>query len=270
MAKLGSPVTNKYMLGSVELRVGPLSLAGKLTQQHSVGLVDSVSVEVAQESVDLESGFPKTLLDTAVSKQTSSLTATLREYSRRNLGILLGEGVLAAATEVSTTVPGAVAAAATSLPVVDGSGVSAGDVVVVYPFARPEEVSVCRVESVAANTLTLDAGTPMVHAVDGSSETVNVYVSHATAIGAVTETNYFSVQIITLDRAKGKPIGMNFWKAAVSSGMNVTMGSDDFSSTDLGLKFLEPTITEYGVGQPLEHLANIIPGYPVGMQFQGV
>jgi hypothetical protein len=32
---LGTPKTQKYKIGTAEVRVGPLSLAGKLTQSHS-------------------------------------------------------------------------------------------------------------------------------------------------------------------------------------------------------------------------------------------
>ena len=269
MAKLGTPVTNDFMVGTAELRLGPLNMANKLTQAHSVGLIDTVTMEVSQESVELKAGFPKALIDTAVSEQVSSLTATLREYSRRNLGVLLGEGILASATAVETTVPGTASAGDTSLTVTSAASISASDVVVVYPKARPEEISVCRVDSIATDTLTFDAGTPLLHNVDGGADEVNVYVSHATPIGAVSETNYFSAQVVTLDRSKGKPIGFNFWKAAVSSGMNLQLGSDDFASTDLSISFLEPTISEYSAGQPLEHLAQIIPMYPTGMVFKG-
>ena len=97
--KLGSPRTTKFSIGTAELRIGPLSSAMKLKQENSVGLIDNATVEVSQESVDLTGGFPKVLVDTAVVSQESSITATLREFSRRNIQVLLGEGVVPIASE---------------------------------------------------------------------------------------------------------------------------------------------------------------------------
>ncbi|MCK5431167.1 MAG: hypothetical protein KAJ03_00410, partial [Gammaproteobacteria bacterium] len=94
MAKLGSPSTQKYSIGTAEVRLGPQTSAMLLNQaSHSIGVLDSVTVEVAQESVDLLGGFPQTILDTAIINQTASVTATFREYSRRNIRTVLGESL---------------------------------------------------------------------------------------------------------------------------------------------------------------------------------
>lgn len=92
---LGSAKTRQFNLGTSELRVAPLTSAGRLLPAHSVGLVDSTTVNVAQEAARLEGGFPRKLIDTAVISQTASVTAQLREVSRRNLQVLLGQGVSA-------------------------------------------------------------------------------------------------------------------------------------------------------------------------------
>ena len=72
---LGSPITNKFNIGTAELRVGPMSSANKLLEAHSVGLIDSVSLNVDQEAAQLEGGFPRKLVDTAIIRQSSSITA---------------------------------------------------------------------------------------------------------------------------------------------------------------------------------------------------
>ena len=105
MAKLGAPVTSKFPIGTAELRVGPLTKAGRLTQANSVGLVDQATVEVTQNSVDLKGGFPQLLIDTAIIDQEATISATLRESSRRNIKIMLGEGLDASApTDVSSLI----------------------------------------------------------------------------------------------------------------------------------------------------------------------
>jgi hypothetical protein len=229
-----------------------------------------VTVEVAQESLDLEGGFPKVAVDTAVIKQTSSLTATLREYSRRNLQLMLGEGVSGSEpADFATTLASDAAAAAVSITLDTGAGASVdeGQLLVLYTVGSPEKISVVRVSAITGDVLTLDDGTPLMHAYTVAGTVV--YAAHPVAIGAITQTNYFAVQVLQTERATGRPIGYNFWKAAISSGMNDGSNADDFASTELGLKLLVPAAAEYDTGGDLEHLANIIPTHPTGLYFGG-
>jgi hypothetical protein len=94
MAILGGAVTNKFVIGNFELRVGPQNMAGKLTSAHSVGVIDRFAVRSQQQSADLMGLFPQELIDTDVVSQTTQLTATLREFSPRNMNILLGNGLV--------------------------------------------------------------------------------------------------------------------------------------------------------------------------------
>ena len=270
MANLGSAKTTRFSIGTAEVRIGRLQDANKLTQAHSIGVLDNVTVEVAQESTNLEAGFPKQILDSAVISQNASMTATPREYSRRNLQIMLGEGVASVQpTDVATAITTSISSGSTSVAVTDASSMTAGDLVVIYCQERPEEVSICRILSISTNTLTLDAGTPTLMAHDGTADTIKVYVANQVAIGNIAETNYMSVQILQLARGSSRPIGFNFWKASVSQGMSLGMGGDDFASTDLGIQFLQPAAAEYGVGQPLVHLNNVIPSNSTGFYFAG-
>ena len=162
MAKLGSPISKKFSIGTAELRIGPLSSANKLLQANSIGLVDNVTLEVAQESVDLLGGFPRVQVDTALVSQTASVTATLREYSRKNFSIMLGLGVPSVATDVATTASATGSAGGTSLTVTSATGLAEGDVIVVYKATQPELVQVLKCGSLASNVITLDADTPLV------------------------------------------------------------------------------------------------------------
>lgn len=271
MAKLGSPVTNKFSIGTAEVRVGPLSSANKLTQAHSIGLVDNATVEVTQNSVDLLGGFPQTIVDTAIVSQETRLTATLREYSKRNLAVMMGAGISSYVADVASLVVTSVALGGVSFDVTatEGANFSAGDIVSIYPAGRPEELTIALVDGVVTDTVTLDANTPTLFAYDGTAETIHIFKSQPTAIGAVTSTNYFSVQMIQQDREFGRPVAFNFWKGAIGAGMTLSSNATDFASTELNVKLLQPAATEYGVGGDLAHLADIIPTYPVGMYAAG-
>ena len=274
--KLGSPRTTKFSIGTAELRIGPLSSANKLKQEHSVGLIDNATVEVSQESVDLLGGFPKVLVDTAVVSQESSITATLREYSRRNLQVMLGEGVVATTSEpadVSTTLDASLSATGTVVPVLATAGFSIGDLVVIYGVADTgkAEVSICKVTSVQTDvSLTMVSETPTLH--DYTSGDV-VYLANQVAVGNIVETNYFSCQLLQVERNTARPIGFNFWKGAIGGGMTFATNAEDFASTELSIKLLQPAATEYAAGgspaNPLEHLVDIIPSNPTGMYFGG-
>jgi len=244
-----------------------------LTQAHSVGLIDNATVDVSQESVDLLGGFPKVLVDTAVVSQESSITATLREYSRRNLKLLLAEGVgdiTAEPADVSTTIDtGTITAGSTALTVVSETGFAQGDVAVIFGAtdATLAEVTVGRVESVAAQTITLDADTPTLH--DYAVGSV-VYLANHVAIGAITQTQYFSATIYQVERSSGRPIGFNFWKGSIGAGMTFSTNAEDFASTELNVKLLQPAATEYATApDPLYHLRDLIPTNPTGMYFGG-
>lgn len=271
MSKLGSPKTTKYSIGTAEVRIGPLSLANKLTQAHSIGLLDTVTVEITQESVDLMGGFPQVPVDTAVISQTSAVTATLREYSQRNLKVMMGEAVGDFVADVNSLIVTTELAGSIDFDVTAGQGskFATGDMVVIYPDSRAEEVSVVRVLSVSVDTVTLDAGTPLLFDYDGTGDTINIFKAAEVAVGAIEETNYFAVEVIQLQRGTGRPVGFNFWKGAISTGMSMGNNATDFASTDLAIKLLEPASIEYGAGADLEHLANIIPSNPIGMYFGG-
>lgn len=264
MAKLGSPVSKKFSIGTAELRVGPMSEAGKLQQARSIGLIDNVTVEVSQTSVDLMGGFPKQIVDTAITEQAGNVTATLREYSRNNLGIMLGLGAQTAVTDVATTTTAQVTTPWTTVPVTSAAGITIGDLIVVYPSGQPELLAVTQVTGIATNDLTVDPPLPA-----NMPSGALVFVARQLAIGNIQTTSYFSVSVIQQERATGRPVGFHFWKAAVGSGMTYGTNADDFASTEMNLKILQPAIEEYGVGGDLAHLDAIIPTHPTGIAIFG-
>ena len=258
---LGSPVSNKFQIGTAELRLGPLTSAMKLLQTHSVGLVDSVSVTIGQESVDLEGGFPKQLMDSAIVRQTAEVSAVLREYSRRNLKVAVGDGITTAVTDVATTVSTNASSSATSLIVTSATSMSAADLLVAYKPGAPENVQILRIQSIATNTLTLDSDTPLLFDLAVGDP---VFIAKQVAIGAVSQTNYMAAMVVQKENSTGRPITWNFWKASISGNLEYATNADDFASTTMTLKCLQPAASEYGVGANLAHLSDIIPSHPIG------
>jgi hypothetical protein len=267
MATLGSPVSDNFSIGVAEVRLGTMQNAGKLTQANSIGLVDEATVSIAQESVDLEGGFPRKLVASAVTRQTGTVSATFREYSRRNMDIILGNGIPEAVTSVATTVTADALITATSLTVADEAGFAPGDVVAVYQDGRPESVSVVKLTAVSADTLTFPANS-LAQAYATAGGVINVYKANPVKLGAVSRINYFSATLVQLG-SSGKPTVWNFWKCSIGGNMDYATSAEDFASSTMELKVLEPSATDYGVGGPLVHAAAMIADHPMGMAILG-
>jgi hypothetical protein len=266
MAKLGSAQTSAFAIGTAELRLGPMTSAGKLPQSMSVGLIDEATVSVAQESVELEGGFPRKLVASAIVKQTGTVSATLREMSRRNINIMLGNGIPAAVTDVATTITADVLVGATTVVTADSAGFTVGDVVVIYQEGKPESVSVVKLTgtdsvdpdglSFAINSLTVGY--------EVANGTIHVYKANSIALGNVTQVNYFAATLIQ-QGATGKPVVWTAWKCAISGDMSYATNATDYASFGLELKLLEPSAEDYTeVGSPLYHVAAQIASNPMG------
>lgn len=263
ITSIGRPKTTKYRIGPSEARVGPLSEAMRLTRAHSVGMIDSASFNRTTTSADLMYGLPQVEVDTQVVTTSNTGTITLREFSSRNMRLMLGNGVQSYSTKYDTTVATAAAADGTSLEVVDASGFAQGDIIVIVPDGNVDNVTVTRVASIATNTITLDSGLGLLTAVSIGDL---VYKSAVTSVG-VSSNEYFSVSFLTVDR-EGNPTGYHFWKATLSGDATDSMGGTEFGSNELTLKFLQPAESEYTSGGDLEHVAELIQQHPIGFNFQ--
>jgi len=270
MAKIGDALTPRFMISPAEVRISTLANANKLTSAHSIGLLTSATVNFAVESVDLEGGLPRVLHDTAITAQPGTVSAEMREYSRRNIELLMGYTPTATVTEIRTTLTANATAAATTLTVADETGFVAGDLIGIYPATAQNvaDISYCLVLSTAANTLNLETDTPILHDYDGTTNNAIIFRVTPVAVGNVTQTNYFSMQVLGL-RRDGTPMGFQFWKCALSSGLEMAYSADDFGTTPGEFKVLQPTAAEYGTGGDLEHVAALIANYPLGMYMGG-
>jgi len=183
---------------------------------------------------------------------------------------MLGEGIDASPpSDVSSLVVTAVLVDGTSLDVTaaDGSNFTVGDLVVIYPEGQPENVSIDQITAISTDTITVENGLAV--AVDGTADTVNIYVANQVAIGGVTNTKYFACSLVQTENSSGRPIGYDFWKASSAGSMSYSTNATDFGSLDMELKILAPAIAEYQSGGDLFHLAAIIPAHPSGFYYGG-
>jgi len=267
---IGSAVTNKFHIGSAEVRIGALAEANQLTPAHSVGLLQSAVVNFNQESVDLEGGLPKTLIDTVITKTNVTVTAQAYEYSRKNIRVMVNEGTEAAGsvTAYESTLTAQATPASNSLTFTTMTVTpQIGDMVVCYPAGEPEKISILRVTGGTTGSVSFDpTKTPLLFTLPIGSV---VYKANQIGLGNTTKTNYFSLDVVGLEHSTERPTGFKFWKCAISGGMEYSYSNDNFAVTPLTFKVLQPSAADYSAGGNLAHLADVIPGHPLGMQWAG-
>lgn len=272
---IGTPVSNKFQIGNAEIRLGPMTLANKLRQEHSMGLLQSATVTFSQESVDLEGGLPKTLIDTVITKTNVTVSAQAYEYSRKNIRTYINLGaesgsVSEYAGSVTTAYTAGTTATETIVTDIDPALITVGDMLVFYEQSSPEKVSVVQVTAKSGTTsatVTIDGTkTPVLFNLPVGAK---VYKANQLGLGASSATNYFSMDVVGVDHNSGKPMGFHFWKVAISGGMEFSFSNDNFSVVPVTFKVLQPSATEFASGGSLVHLAGIIPTHPYGFYFSG-
>jgi hypothetical protein len=274
MAQLSSPISNEFRIGVSELRLGPLSEAGRLAQARSVGVIDDVVINFASTSVDLKAQFPQVIAATAVTEQTGAITGGLREYSRRNINLMLGNPIVADPVESRTTLvkTADIAANATSFSVASATAFAADDVVMIYPDGQPENVTVSQIASIAAAVVTLKTGMGTVVAYPALADNTRDYImvkAHAVAAGAVTKTNYFSAMILGTKPSNGAPVVWSVWKVANTGSFEQSNNATDWASMPMELKIVSPTASDTKVGGGLATMAPLINLFPMGALFAG-
>ena len=347
MANIGAAKSRKFAIGTSELRIGPLNMAGRLTQDYTVGLIDTAVLSVEQTVVDLKGGFPQTIMDSAVTDQSAQITATCREFSRRNLGIMLNQGLAYVsdddANDAKTTLAAAVAPITATAASVSGGTVtvtfasqtaapySVGETITLAGFTpsnyngtfvvtacdtttvavtnasasgsvtvqgtvsgsqkyirltsavgfanpsatawggwisiyNPASLGLCvmtRITSLNGTTATLDPAFPVPDTFASGSIVAKLA---PVIVGNVNSVPYFTAQLVTLDRASGRPRISNFWKVSNGSGLSLSQGPTDFATTDMVLKVMQPSIVDYeSPTSPLYAIRDLITKYPMGV-----
>lgn len=265
---LGSPITDKFPIGTAEIRIAELAKALKHLPSDSIGCLDDVTISITNTSVQKMAGFPQRQVASAITQNTVSITGTVGEYSRRNIQTLAGEAPEPLVADVISTLATAAASGAVSLVLETGHGANytAGQLIVLYVEGRPELVSIVKVDSITDDTLTLAAGTPTLHAYPANLTRIFA----AQPIGkSITKTEYFSIQVLQSEFSTGKPIPWNFWKGSITNGLELALNPSDFSTTSMEITCLEPAAVDFQTGGPLEHVSEFIIEYPIWMGTPG-
>lgn len=266
MAIIGDSATSNFFISMAEVRIGPLTEALALTSEHSIGLLDSATVSFAAESVDLKAGLPKRIYDTQITDQSGTVSMDMREYSKRNMQILLGHSPTpyTSRVEASLLSDALMTGNTIILQSSEGAQFAEEDLVLICPKATVSQADLtyAEVTNVSQDTLTLGPRTtPLLFDYVAGDK---VILQEPIPIGANTTTQYFTAQVLGVNRA-GIPIGFILWKCALSSGLEVSMNADDFNTNTGELKILTPSAADISVGGDLYEVRDMVAKYPQGM-----
>jgi len=311
---LGSAKSGNFQIGNAELRFGPLTSAGALTQDNSVGLTESTSVKVDQQRQELKAGLPKQLVDSVITETTVNVTANAYEYTRKNIKVMLNEGT-DATTPATIVAKGVGTGTLTSLSLVmyattavttgtgatTGFGINQGDLYGVYPTAagKQADFSVVKVGTLAwatatvisspttaqkadaamqgvpttgslystTVTVTLNAATPLLTTFT-AGDAITAYTMNQVGIGNSAQTQYVTLDVISLNHKTGLPQGFRFWKASVSGGLDYSFSNDNFAVTPLSFSILQPSAEDWA-GALAGPAAAMSASAPLGFYWSG-
>ena len=289
MAALGTAQTKNFQIGSAELRFSSLDNAGKMTQAHSVGLIQSASVNFSQTMAELKGGLPLQLIDSVVTESTVAVTAQVHEYTRANIRALINEAAPTSTVvdfSFTGTSSSAVTVNATTLTLtscaklVKGTQtfppapIAGGSVIGIFPEGEPEKLSIVKLGSAVTTmtttlgsssvTLELDTSTSVLFAKDAGTKWV-VYAINAIGVGKSTDTQYYTLDLLSKNHTSGLVQGFRFWKASIQGGMDYSFSNDSFAVTPMNFKVLLPTSEEYATGGTLEGVKGFMSDNPLGM-----
>ena len=93
MARAGTARTDRAGVSRWDLRVGKLTQAGLLLQEHSVGITQSVGVNNERNTVSLKSGTSQQTAAIETISTDMILTVNMNEKSKRNLNLFMNTGI---------------------------------------------------------------------------------------------------------------------------------------------------------------------------------
>lgn len=260
---LGNSKSDSYVFGASELRVGSLSNVLKLSQDHSVGVLQDVTINYSREFAELRGGRNNPVLSRSVSQSDLSVSATMNEATYRNLSLMLGNGDNTVTEDVTTTEATGASAAATTLTLAAdfNSDPVAGDLLVVYSAIDPAQIQVVRVASFATPAVTLHADTPLMFdvAVGDVIEKVNPI-----GIGASCGESYLTAQILLDSTSTNTPKQFLGWYGSITSSLEYSQSTTDYGTMSLEMSFYPVPASLVGAGADMEHAATEIAKYPLG------
>lgn len=256
-SNLGEAQTNKFLFGAPELRVGPLSEAGVLTQAHSLGVIEDAGLTYTREFTEKRGGPGNPVLARGISSSDAMITGSISELTRRNLSLLVGDGIASDADrDLLTTITAVAAIGDTTISVAavsqGATNLATGDILNIYPVGRPEHIQSVTITSIAALVITIDQ--PLIYALVALDM---VSLAVATGIGAVCGESYITVQLVST-LTSGTPFLVHGWYGSITSGLELSTNNSSFSTSSLEISLYPTPSSLTSVGAVMEPAKKLI------------
>lgn len=254
MADVKNP---KFVIGNATVMIAPYAedVFALNPDDHSVGMVKSVTMEQQADQIMLKNGIQQLTVDTQKSNVNMTTTFEGYEFSAQNLTYALG---IAGATVkrlrgslFAEALSGATTLTVASNPIagdtessIDAIGdIPTGATLLLQNPDQPDEVYPVRVtaESVdAAPNYTVTVDAIPVDAAAGWT----VWVVNEVAAGSFEQDDYFCAKIVGKLSANDEPIVLVIPKLKITRGFNLTFSETDYSNLPFELSPIVMTKSE--------------------------
>ena len=90
MATRGAAQTDKFLIGSATIMLGPLGTLKTLSEDNSIGLVKDVAMEFTPQFTDLQQGVQNSVVYSVRTGQETRITGASYEFTDRNIAYAAG------------------------------------------------------------------------------------------------------------------------------------------------------------------------------------
>jgi len=256
MADVKNP---KFVIGNATVMIAPYSedAFALNPDDHSVGMVKSVTMEQQADQIMLKNGIQQLTVDTQKSNVNMTTTFEGYEFDAKNLSYALGEAG-STVVRLRGMVDAAAAAAATTLTIAsdpiagdtttgidDVGDIPSGATVLIQNPDQPDEVYV--VATTAATTDNLGTGpytltTEKLPVAVGAGWTV--WIVNEIAAGSFEQDDYFCAKIAGTLSANNEPIVVVIPKLKITRGFNLAFSETDYSNLPFELSPIVMTKAE--------------------------
>jgi hypothetical protein len=240
MAEVKNP---KFVIGNATVMLAPFSedVFDLNPDDHSVGMVKSVTLEQQSDQIMLKNGIQQLTVDTQKSNVNFTSTFEGYEFDAKNLTYALGvagstvkrlRGTLAAAALADATT-----LTVTSYPIpgdaesmIDAVGdIPDGATILLQNPDQPDEVYPVGVT--AATVAAGDDWTVTVEAIPvAAAEGWTVWIVNEIDVGSYDQDEYFCAKIVGTLSANNEPIVVVIPKLKVTRGFNLSFSETDYSN----------------------------------------
>lgn len=226
----GTALSNKFMLGSATVMVGPQADVFDFTPAtHSIGLVKNFSITSEPQYTELTQGVKNTIVDSVMTSNPIRASMEVFEYTAKNLayglGINAGLTTMTTVGNVASQTVGGSGINTLTLATGEGASFATNDMVIV-DVNGDDHLLIRKVASVATDVLTLDRDIPTGTTVPVAAK---VYKVNSVTVGSKENQPYYGAKV-TGRLSNGDPVTVLIGKLRIMRGFNFAFGTDDYGN----------------------------------------